>query len=174
MARKKRRTADIPPGDGSAQPRTAGLMPVQAPDLPLQTALAVSETATLNDVAVVALAVKRADNVGDTELRVHFAQKANGYGTNGEHGQLVVKPTFSVSAFKLSDDESNTEPCISIEATFAVLYACENVGRFSPENLEAFANTNAVFNVWPFWRELVMSISTRMRISPIVVPMLRP
>lgn len=39
--------------------------------------------------------------------------------------------------------------------------------------LRAFARTNALFNVWPYWREFVQSMASRAGLPPLVVPLLQ-
>jgi hypothetical protein len=41
------------------------------------------------------------------------------------------------------------------------------------DELKAFADTNAVMNCWPYWRELVQSNVSKMNLPPLVVPLLR-
>ena len=71
------------------------------------------------------------------------------------------------------DDAAHGEPVASIEATYVLVYSCTDTEQLPRENLNAFANTNAIFNVWPFWRELVMNTTLRMRMESIVIPLFR-
>jgi hypothetical protein len=139
----------------------------------LELSAVISQKVRLEDVALVGLSMSRIDDVSELPLKLEFTQKSNAFGINEGKNQLVIRPTLSVAAFKLPDDTTIRELFISIEATFAIMYTCDDVSQFPAENLEAFANTNAIFNVWPFWRELVLNTSARMRITPIVVPLLR-
>ena len=58
-----------------------------------------------------------------------------------------------------------------LEYTFMVHGGPE--GAELQRHLDAFARVNGVFNVWPYFRELVQSLSARMAIPPIVVPVYR-
>lgn len=42
----------------------------------------------------------------------------------------------------------------------------------SSTDVVAFANFNATFNAWPYWREFVQSMAGRMGLSGVVVPVL--
>ena len=44
---------------------------------------------------------------------------------------------------------------------------------FSSEELEAFGEVNAVFNAWPYWRELVQASLARMLLPPLTLPVFR-
>ena len=120
-----------------------------------------------------ALVAKRDDRVAEGPLRVEILPKENAYGIDVSTNTLVVKVTLTLAAFAVLDEESRGEPAVTIEASFGMLYACDNVGEIPAKNLEAFAVTTALFNLWPFWREVVMNTTARMRITPIVVPVLR-
>lgn len=39
--------------------------------------------------------------------------------------------------------------------------------------LGAFANVNGIYNVWPYFRELVQSVTSRMGLPPLVLPVYR-
>jgi len=46
---------------------------------------------------------------------------------------------------------------------------------FAPttEQIDAFHSVNAIFNCWPFFRELISSMCVRMRIPVFLIPPLR-
>ena len=119
--------------------------------------------------------MKRVDNVGIEPLTLKsvVTPASNSYSIDEHENRLIIRPTLALTGFKPSPNESQQELAVSIEATFAVVYICENIVQLMPENLAAFASTNAIYNLWPFWRELVMNISTRLRLHPIVIPLLR-
>lgn len=67
------------------------------------------------------------------------------------------------------------ETAVQVDASFELLYSFPKEMDPSPalEELNAFANTNAVMNCWPYWRELVQSNVAKMNLPPLVVPLLR-
>jgi hypothetical protein len=67
------------------------------------------------------------------------------------------------------------EEVVTIKVVLRLSYALQpGTGRLiSKEQLEAFANLNAVFNAWPYWREHVHQISQRMELPAIVLPVYR-
>jgi hypothetical protein len=60
-----------------------------------------------------------------------------------------------------------------IGATFRIVYAL-NVETLPPsELLTAFALRTGIYNVWPYWREFVQSMTTRMGLPALTIPLVR-
>ena len=67
-----------------------------------------------------------------------------------------------------------TENCRqSFWLSFEVSYRAVENEKLSREELDAFGKVNAVFNSWPYWRELVHSSFSRMSIPNFIMPLLR-
>lgn len=65
----------------------------------------------------------------------------------------------------------HTQPeAFSVEAIFNLHYRLAEPR--SQEEVDAFARTNALFNVWPYWRELVANSVDRMGVKIPPVPLL--
>jgi hypothetical protein len=62
---------------------------------------------------------------------------------------------------------------LSLQAAFDLLYELPKAKDFSAAALSHFANVNGVYNAWPYWRELVQSITVRMGLPPVVLPVFR-
>jgi hypothetical protein len=60
-----------------------------------------------------------------------------------------------------------------IEGTFELSYSVPENKSFTTEELEAFGEGNAVFNAWPYWRELVQASLARMSLPPVTLPVFR-
>lgn len=58
---------------------------------------------------------------------------------------------------------------IQIEAEFVVVY--QMTSDIHEEAISAFANYNAVHNVWPFWRQHVFDVVQRARLPQVEVPL---
>jgi preprotein translocase subunit SecB len=84
---------------------------------------------------------------------------------------FVVQPTFRLRAEWL--DQRDEAAPFEIEGTFVAFYSLESIENFTDENLQAFAQVNGVFNVWPYWRELAQSMVSRMGLPPFTVPVFR-
>ena len=59
---------------------------------------------------------------------------------------------------------------LSIVAEYALFYGTES--EPSDEALELFASRNAIFNAWPFFRELANSLASRSGLGGFVLPLL--
>lgn len=64
-------------------------------------------------------------------------------------------------------------PEVQIDASFELIYSKPQDMKPTSEELQAFADTNALMNCWPYWRELVQTTVARMNLPPLFVPLLR-
>jgi len=69
--------------------------------------------------------------------------------------------------FKLSSEPSLFE----LRATYRLVYSVSQ--KPAASDARAFANVNAVFNAWPYWREAVQSFAARMGLPAPTVPLLK-
>lgn len=68
---------------------------------------------------------------------------------------------------------TSDEPTLLVEAGFEVDYSLRD--QYEPEEdaIDAFQNGNAIFNVWPYFREFLQSVTTRMGHPPLTAPFLK-
>ena len=88
----------------------------------------------------------------------------------GDDGSLRVETTFTMEVRSASDEEKLQA---EIRGRFELSYKIPDNENFSSEELEAFGHVNAVFNAWPYWRELVQASLARMSMPPLTVPVFR-
>jgi hypothetical protein len=170
---KKKPWAKPVPPEHLPEQRQEHVPTAEVPEPIFQLALSVFTQVRLVDVALTKLSIDRADDVGIEPL-VHETTHVGQFGNNPEQTTVYIQPTLSLRAYKPNTDKRPGEPVVRIDATFLLIYACENVAQIPTENISAFAMTSGAFTIWPYWRELVMDASMRMRIAPIVVPPLQP
>jgi preprotein translocase subunit SecB len=91
------------------------------------------------------------------------------FGRHVTEERLVVGIRFVLEAAKKEEADTITK----ISCKFILLYDVPGIKGFPDDALAAFAQTTGVFNVWPYWRELVHSMSLRMAIPPVVLPSYR-
>ena len=72
-----------------------------------------------------------------------------------------------------TENDSPDEPILVIEATFRASYEIPADLQLNESSIELFALTNETFNLWPYWREFVQSMSSRMGIPALTVPTYR-
>ena len=82
-----------------------------------------------------------------------------------ENKTLVVTTHLTVSAGEL----------LQIQANFVLDYSIDQSAldiAASDQYAEAFGKINGIFNVWPYWREYVQSVSTRAGLPPPTMPLM--
>jgi preprotein translocase subunit SecB len=87
-----------------------------------------------------------------------------------EGARLEGDARFAVSS---TDTSESKKLVFNISCTFRVGYEIQNEFQPSNEQCTAFLNCYAVFNVWPYVREFVQSVTQRMGINPPPLPFLR-
>lgn len=58
-------------------------------------------------------------------------------------------------------------------AEFRLQYSVARHKELTADDLSQFVHWNAVFNAWPYWRELLTNITMRTEIGPIVAPVFK-
>ena len=103
------------------------------------------------------------------EVRVKVSRKTAVVPEPGEDGAICIEAAFG---FEVSDREQDALQA-EVHGTFELSYRVPSDAKFSAEELKAFADFNAVFNAWPYWRELVQTSLARMSLPVLTVPVFR-
>lgn len=88
----------------------------------------------------------------------------------GDDHLFLVRTNFSMKVRSTGDEE---ELQAEIRSTFELSYRLSGGETFSPEELQVFAQVNAVFNAWPYWREFVQASLARVSMPVLTVPVFR-
>lgn len=84
---------------------------------------------------------------------------------------LQIEVRFSVKSY---DSSEIPVALFTIDCTFSVDYTIEDkTFQPSPESVAAFKAGNAVFNCWPYAREFVQNVTSRMGLNPPPLSFLR-
>ncbi len=87
------------------------------------------------------------------------------------HNEIVVAiADLSV----IGIDQDSEDEVLKLSASYAVIYHCDPSRQTTLEELKQFGGSTAIFNVWPFWRELASSYYARMKLPFPVLPSLSP
>jgi hypothetical protein len=70
-------------------------------------------------------------------------------------------------------DSDTGEPPLQISAEFVIRYSLNSTEGLTKEHYDAFAELNGIHNGWPYWREYVQSVTTRMGFPPLAIPVSR-
>lgn len=87
----------------------------------------------------------------------------------------VHDPAWDVDKLdELPPYDPDDPPAVFLEAMFELAYE-PHADEDDPneDDLDHFAFANATFNAWPYWRELAQSMTQRMGIPPVVVPVFK-
>jgi hypothetical protein len=79
-----------------------------------------------------------------------------------EDGRLSTHIDFAVAASPENDDAVRI---FGIKCSFRVTYQLEEGFQPTAQEAKAFASANAVFNVWPYFREFAQSTCSRLGFS---------
>lgn len=96
----------------------------------------------------------------NTEAKVEMDRKPN---------RLFILETFTLKALPRKKKEAT----VSIEATFLLTYEVKGSETLDPAHAEAFARINGIYNAWPYWREYVQSVTSRMGLPGLTLPVFR-
>ena len=111
----------------------------------------------------------RPTDIAET-IRVKTSRNTEVIQEPGDEGSLQIEAMFSLEI--RSDSEEETLQA-EIRGNFELSYQIPDGENFSAEELAAFAEFNAVFNAWPYWRELVQTSLARMSLPVLTVPVFR-
>lgn len=134
---------------------------------------------------IMKMAVEVADRVQLEEVRfvgdkcelISFpATKQNKFETtattefNADHNENIL---FVLVHFGLYAVDKSDKLLAIIQADMLLLYHIENFEALTDDHFKHFADKNAVFNAWPYWREFVQSATARMQLPTLTLPTYR-
>lgn len=87
----------------------------------------------------------------------------------------AAAPLFRVAvSFKMTGKRTDDGvAAVVVECDFEADYEMAEGFALSPEAARAFKDGNAIFNVWPYFREYLQSSLQRMGLPPLTAPFLR-
>lgn len=117
------------------------------------------------------------------ELGVHVRQNVvswvEGVGVSSDGEESTYLRFEFLGAFRLvppdsdsdsvEDDSSDTNVLVEVTATFLAEYLKKD--DIKDKAIEEFATFNVAHNVWPYWREFAQSLTERMRLPRLVLPL---
>ena len=117
--------------------------------------------------AIAETKVRSPADTGSVDLLVN---RTAGISERQENGTFFVVAKMRT---QLVPEQAPEEPFVSIETSFELQYRLPEGFRVDPDTLTTFAETNGIYNAWPYWREFVQSTFARMGLPPVVLPLLR-
>jgi preprotein translocase subunit SecB len=125
--------------------------------------------AELSSVRVVRCKVAATPGNMDANEKVSLSVRTRSSARRANAGRMLCVLKFDLNATIEGSDIDRVEISVDFEAA----YTLPEEKRFSIKQLNAFASTNALLNVWPYWRELVQSFTTRAGLPALTLPLFR-
>lgn len=93
---------------------------------------------------------------------------------NGDDGRSVVLVTVDFKFNAKSKDEVDPIDVMSLDAAYLLVYEINPAAEIEDFCYKHFSEINGPYNAWPYWRELVQSVSCRLGLPALTVPVFRP
>jgi preprotein translocase subunit SecB len=90
---------------------------------------------------------------------------------NENEKTISVRSKFQTSALK-EEEPDVKKTLVRIQGEYELEYSIDSFDKIKPENIKAFGEMNGVYNAWPYWREFVQSITVRMGLPPLTLPVM--
>jgi preprotein translocase subunit SecB len=90
---------------------------------------------------------------------------------NKDEKIISVRSKFQTFAQKEEETDVKKVP-VSIQGEYELEYSIESFDQIKPENIKAFGSMNGIYNAWPYWREFVQSMTVRMGLPPLTLPVM--
>lgn len=92
---------------------------------------------------------------------------------NREKNMIVVFPSFELKGYSDIEKAKHNKPFLKIRAMFALVYEAKDLSELSDKAFDSFGHANGVYNAWPYWREFVQNVTTRMGLPSLTIPVFR-
>lgn len=91
--------------------------------------------------------------------------------SNENEKTISVRSKFQTFAQKEEETDVKKAP-VRIQGEYELEYSIESFDQIKPENIKAFGSMNGIYNAWPYWREFVQSMTVRMGLPPLTLPVM--
>jgi len=138
----------------------------------LKLAIKISEQVELEEVKLLMSEfsqlppITQGDKVFDVDRTVRVE-------VNKDENMIIVFPNFELKGYSDKKRAKQDEPFLNIKAMFALVYRAKDLSNLSEKAFDSFGQANGIYNAWPYWREFVQNVTTRMGLPPLTVPVFR-
>lgn len=85
-------------------------------------------------------------------------------------GQDTDTLSYAARFTLIATDKETQKKAFEIQVSFCIVYKIKADYKPQHDEVEAFGATSAIFNVWPYVRELIQSLVVRMDLPPFTLP----
>jgi len=103
-------------------------------------------------------------NIG-TEIKIRIDDNASFRKT--ENNEIEISQKYSLEA----RGQNSKRKFLAIKCEFCLVFSSKE--EFSEEFFETFKKANLPINSWPFFREFVYNMTSRMYVPPLTIPLLK-
>ncbi len=151
--------------------RKSTILAEAAENLDMEAVARVAQKADLEEIYLVDAKVSRdPQNIAPEALSLEPTCSTKIVLIDKDNNILSVLCNFGLAAFNRKSPDTMF---MSVEASFSTSYSLKPLGEFNPDDIEHFSKINPVYNAWPFWREFVQSMTTRMGFPALTIPLLK-
>jgi hypothetical protein len=113
------------------------------------------------------------DEIAKSRVGVTFQFKSKPL--SGPADVLRLEIAFRMEGVEETDEPAEKKPSavLLVDCAYEVDYALRDGFEITAERIKAFKDGNAIFNVWPFFREYLQNSLVRMGMPPLIAPFLR-
>jgi hypothetical protein len=131
----------------------------------------VAAVVNLDLVFVEELHIKRSPEgyTQDDAVTVDVVKGVVGTGSDPDDKKLLVRIPLKARVSK-KNVPANSEPAIAIDCCFMLVYSLPSFDGLTEDQFVAFAKTSGLFNVWPYWRQVVHNASLQLGLPAVVLP----
>ena len=130
----------------------------------------VAAAAELQNVRLTDAQVRLSFQPEELEPPLKLRLRVRSAGTISAPQRLQVRLRFWLLA---TDAKERKRPVLYFRCGYAADYALAQGASPKASEIHAFARGNAVFNCWPYFRELVQNASARLGLPPLTVPLFK-
>ena len=130
----------------------------------------VSQRVELDNIQLVETVARRKPLRGKLPAKVSLSVSVQ-TDADKKQGAIHVRPRFILVA---PFDDAPNDGLLRIEALFLLQYRLPSFEGLRKANIDAFGEMNGLYNGWPFWREFVQAMSSRMGFPALTIPVRRP
>lgn len=87
-------------------------------------------------------------------------------------GRVVIVVDFKFMARNFDGEEPSD--AVTLDAAYSLIYELDSSTDIDERCFKYFAEVNGPYNAWPYWRELVQSVTGRVGLAGVTVPVYHP
>lgn len=146
---------------------------IQQTEDELQSSAIFQRNAELTGISLVECRCSASEALASTQgaLRLNLKNESDVRPVTERTASFIVRLTVHGQP---ADLPANAEaPALQVSGSFALSYQLKPEYEPKADEMDAFKDGNAVFNCWPYFREFVQSMCSRMGLQIAPVPLLR-